>query len=284
MIRSAVSGIGKVLLRTSHYRNTVRDFYYRFSPTVRHHQRMTPYRFAMISGNSMHHRLMQAGTFEPDEVALATDCLKQSDVFVDIGANIGFYVCLARSLGKHVVAIEPQKQNLHYLYANLSANRWIDVEVFPMGLAERPGVETFYGISSTGASLIPGWAAQPKSFQQTIPVSTLDILLGSRFQGKKLFAKLDVEGFEYQVLRGCREILSMQPKPTWMVEICLSDFHPGGRNVHYRDTFDIFFNGGYSAMTANKQRTSISPADIERHIKTGKTDSGTINYLFEAIT
>jgi FkbM family methyltransferase len=279
MIRSAITAAGSAVAKLIQLRDNGRDLYYAYSPTVRHTERMTPYGFSMIAGNSMHHRLMQDGTFEPDEVALTAEYLEVSDVFVDIGANIGFYSCLARSLGKHAVVIEPQQQNLRYVYANLSANGWTDVEVFPLGLSGQAGVETLYGVSSTGASLIPGWAAQPKGFKKTIPVSTLDILLGSRFQGRKMFIKLDVEGFEYQVLLGCGEVLAIQPKPTWMVEICLSDYHPGGSNAHYRDTFAIFFDAGYQARAANGNRTVISLADIERRVKDGRSDSGTINYL-----
>ncbi len=278
-MRSVVSFAEKATSKVIQLRNNARDLYYSFSPTVRHAQRMTPYGFPMIAGNSMHHRLMQAGTFEPEEVSLTADYLKRSDVFVDVGANIGFYSCLARSLGKHTVAIEPQEQNLRYLYANLLVSGWTDVEVFPLGLSGHPGVEILYGVSSTGASLVPGWAAQPKGRQKRIPVSTLDILLGARFQGKRLFIKLDVEGFEYQVLRGCREILSLHPKPTWMVEICLSEHHPGGSNAHYRDTFAVFFDAGYEARTADEHRTAIGLADIDRHVKDGRSDSGTINYL-----
>lgn len=279
MLRSVV---GKALSRIIETRNNARDFYYSYSPIMRHPERMTPHGFSMIAGNSLHHRSMQDGTFEPEEVALMSALLKRASVFVDIGANIGFYSCLARSLGKYVVAIEPQEQNLKYLYSNLQGNGWKDVEVYPMGLSDHPGVETLYGISSTGASLLPGWAAQPKSFTKTIPVSTLDIMLGSRFSGKEVLIKLDVEGFEYQVLRGCREILSMQPRPIWMVEICLSEFHPGGLNPRYRDTFDTFFNAGYEARAANEYQTRVTPADIERHVKTGLSDSGVLNYLMVA--
>jgi FkbM family methyltransferase len=279
MIRSAITVAGSAVAKFTQLRNNGRDLYYAYSPTVRHVERMTPYGFSMIPGNSKHHRLMQDGTFEPEEVALMVEYLEASDVFVDIGANVGFYSCLARSLGKHAVVIEPQEQNLRYAYANLSANGWTDAEVFPLGLSRQAGIQTLYGISSTGASLIPGWAAQPKGFKKTIPVSTLDILLGSRFQGQKLFIKLDVEGFEHQVLLGCAEVLAMQPKPTWMVEICLSDYHPGGSNVHYLDTFAIFFDAGYQATVANGSRTVISLVDIERHVKEGRSDSGTINYL-----
>ncbi|MCL5884076.1 MAG: FkbM family methyltransferase [Deltaproteobacteria bacterium] len=281
MIRSAVSLAGKTLLNTIHLLNNARDIYYSFSPTVRHAKRMTPYGFTMIAGNSMHHRLMQAGAFEPDEVAIVSDHLQRANVFIDIGANIGFYTCLARSFGKRVVAIEPQPQNLRYLYANLQANGWSNVEVFPLGLDERPGLATLYGVSSTGASMVPGWAAQPRRFRKTIPVSTLDVLLGSRFQGERLFVKIDVEGFEHSVLRGCRETLTMRPQPTWMVEICFSKYHPGGFNTHYLNTFDLFFNAGYAANTANEHSEAVGPADVYRRVKECQNDTETINYLFE---
>lgn len=278
-MRSAAATAGSAVEKLVRLRNNARDVYYSFSPTVRHIERMTPYGFSMIAGNSMHHRLMQDGTFEPEEVALISDHLGRADVFVDIGANIGFYSCLARSLGKHAVIIEPQEQNLRFVYANLAANHWDDVEVFPLGLSARAGVETLYGVSSTGASLVAGWAAQPRGFHKSIPVSTLDILLGSRFAGRTMFIKLDVEGFEYQVLRGCSGILAMAPKPTWMVEICLSDYHPGGSNADYRETFSVFFDAGYDARTANAERRPIELADVERHVRDGRSDSGTINYL-----
>lgn len=279
MTRSAASYRARAMTKIAQLRHNSRDLYYSLSPTVGHAKRMTPYGFSVIAGNSAHHRLMQAGTFESDEVSLIADFLQRSDVFVDIGANIGFYSCLARSLGKHTVAIEPQGQNLRYLYANLLANDFSDAEVFPLGLSRQPGVETLYGVSSTGASMIPGWAAQPRRFRKTIPVSTLDILLGARFEGQRLFIKLDVEGFEYQVLRGSGMVLSMHPQPTWMVEICLSEYHPGGRNPHYRDTFAMFFDAGYEVRTADQHRAPIGVAEIARRASEGRSQSTAINYL-----
>jgi FkbM family methyltransferase len=276
--------VAKAHTALSHLRFNATDLYYTHSPTVRHTERMTPHGFVMVAGNSQHHRLMQAGTFEPDEVALVLDHLQRCEVFVDIGANIGLYSCLAESLGKHAVAIEPQEQNLRYLYASLVANGFDGAEVFPLGLAAKPGIETLYGVSSTGASILPGWAAQPKRFRTSIPVNTLDALLGARFAGQQLFIKLDVEGFEHPVLQGCRQTLMMQPQPTWMVEICLSEYHPGGRNAHYRDTFEAFFAAGYEAFTADSNRTPVTPSDVDRHITNGRSDSSAINYLMIART
>jgi len=240
----------------------------------------TPYGFDMGGSTSIHHKAMQAGEFEPEETALFKEQFLVSEVFVDIGANIGFYSCLARAAGMHVVAVEPLPKNLNYLLTNISANQWQDVEVFPLGLSDQPGVATLYGASSTGASLIGKWAGSSEHFQRRIALSTLDILLGSRFEGKKLFIKMDVEGFEYQVLLGAIKVASMNPKPSWVIEICLNEYHPTGLNPNYDKTFAYFWNLGYEVRTADKYKKMVMPKDVKKWMESGHCDSGTINYIF----
>jgi FkbM family methyltransferase len=256
------------------------DLHDAYAPFRRGKTIVTPYGFKFLAGNSAHHKAMQAGTFEQDETILIGEYLGRADVFVDIGANIGFYVCMARSIGKHVVAVEPQPRNLGLMYANLLSNGWEDVEVFPLGLGAHPGIATLYGISSTGASLIPGWAGAPKQFRQTITVSTLDILLGERFSGKSLFVKIDVEGAEHAVIQGGGRILDMDPKPTWMLEICFDEYYPGGHNPHYSDTFGLFWRHGYEARTADRSNRIISPSDVDGYLSRRRCDSGVVNYVF----
>src|SRR6266511_2620893 len=79
------------------------------------HPLRTPYGFD-FSGQ----RAMQDGTFEPEETAFIADALSSTDVFVDIGANVGFYSCLARSRSIHTISVEPHPTNLRQLYSNLS--------------------------------------------------------------------------------------------------------------------------------------------------------------------
>lgn len=249
-----------------------------FSKSTRH--KVTPLGFKMAGSSSVHHIAMQDGTFEPEETAFLKEQFHQAEVFVDVGSNIGFYACLARSMGLHVVAIEPLPQNQKYLFANLLANNWKNVEVFPLGLSESPSVSTLYGASSTGASLIDGWAGASHFFHRTIALSTLDIILGKRFAGKKIFIKIDVEGFEYPVLRGAVGTMQISPKPTWVIEVCLNNFHPGGVNKNFKDVFNLFWQHGYEIRTADKNNKLVQPGDVERWVKVGKCDSGTWNYKF----
>jgi len=241
---------------------------------LRQNPQMTPYGFKFM-GN----KAMQSGTFEPEEAALIKHLLDSADVFVDVGAYIGFYTCLARSSGKYTVAVEPLVQNLDYLYANLDANGWPDVEVYPVGLAHQPGLATLYG-GGTGASLVSGWAGASPLLRRMIPLSTLDIVLGERFGEKKLLIKVDVEGAEYELLQGASRTLSLTPAPIWIVEIGLTEHFPSGFNQNYTSTFDIFWKHGYESWTANKLRQPITPAGIEECVRLRRVQFGTHNYLF----
>ena len=239
-----------------------------------------PFGFKLVSGNYAANRAMLAGEFETEETNVIRQHLSGAEIFVDVGANIGLYACLARSAGKYVIAIEPQTRNLEYLYASLSLNGWADIEVYPLALGDGHGLVSLYGASGPSASLLAGWAKYSKRHRQLVPLTTLDTLIGNRFAGKKLLIKVDVEGAEYAVLRGAQTTLAMSPRPTWMVEICLNEFHPSGLNPNYAATFETFWKHGYEVRTADKRDRVITSADISSWVAAGQSSLGVFNYIF----
>jgi len=240
----------------------------------------TPFGFKLVSRKYIANRLMLQGTFETDEMEVIKTHIQNADVFVDVGANIGLYTCMAKSFGKHVVAIEPQPQNLECLYANLINNNWTDVEVFPIGLSHKPGILTLYGASGPSASLISGWAGYSHHFKKIISVNTMDALLDKRFADKKMFIKIDVEGAEYDVLSGALKTICRYPRPSWFIEICLSEFHPGGGNPNFLSTFELFLKNGYEVRLANTKNISVSLEDIKKWALDKHTTTNEFNYLF----
>ena len=236
----------------------------------------TPHGFRFLGNDQM-----AAGTFEPDETAVISSFSAPGRVYVDVGANYGYYVCLSRARGADVVAIEPLPDNLSLLYANLEANGWSDVEVFPLGVSAAPRVATLYG-GGTAASLVPKWAGTSDTFRRSIALSTLDIVLGGpRFSGREMLVKIDVEGGEYEVLLGAKETLSRTPKPKWLLEICLTELHPSGRNPHFQDIFELFWSQGYEAKSISAGNRVVTRDDVRRWVSTGRRDFGFVAYLFE---
>ena len=233
----------------------------------------TPWGFS-LAGNTQ----MSSGVFEPAETSFIAKQLETCDAFVDIGANIGFFTCLARSRGKKAIAVEPHPDNLDYLFANLLKNGWTDVEVFPVGLFDAPGIVSLYG-SSTGASTVESWAGIPSTWKRQIAVSTLDNLIGERLAGKRLLIKMDVEGAEFKVLEGAKETLRRVPKPTWMVEVNFNEHFPGGRNPKFQSVFELFSAAGYVA-TAVGSGKAVSLGDVERWVTTGNRDIEETNFAF----
>jgi FkbM family methyltransferase len=234
----------------------------------------TPFGFK-LAGN----RSMASGIFEKEEIDLFVKYLQRASTCIDIGANIGLYTCLAASHGKHVVAIEPLPSNLKFLYRNLVRNDFAEVEVFPLALSSSGGIIRMFG-DGTAASLLPGWAGTSDKSYKIVPVSTLDIIVNARFDGLPLLIKLDVEGFEFEVLKGGQRTLSLDPRPAWLVEISLNEHFPGGLNDRFYETFEMFWRHGYHATTADDEQRLVQPEHVSHWVNQGSVDFGSHNYLF----
>jgi FkbM family methyltransferase len=230
----------------------------------------TPMGFKMAGSGRI--QAMQEGNFEPEETQIAKKLLPHVDVFINIGANIGYYCCIALSYQKYVVAFEPLALNLRYLLQNIKANNWESrIEVFPLALSNKVGIIELYG-GSTGASIIEEW---PYAWDETtlVPSSTLDNVLGSRFQSDRCLIIVDIEGAEKLMLDGAASWINRDLKPIWMVEIWINT-EPA------LSIFQAFWDSGYEAWTADEQCRAVQSDEVKHIIKGGKNTLQTHNFLF----
>jgi len=235
--------------------------------SVAQRSRQTVYGFT-LAGDAQ----IASGDFEACEVAAFLELLESHDTVLDIGANIGFYSCLAASRGKHVVSFEPSPRNLNFLYRNLWENNLRSAEVFPVGLGGHSGLARIYGFGGI-SSFVPGWAQAKDSNYSLVPVMTLDTVTAKRFEGQKLLIKMDVEGSELDVLAGAKETLNREPRPTWLVEILLrDDVIPEGINGRFVETFEVFRRCGYECRQLDKTRRPVEGVDIQHWVSTGAAD------------
>ncbi len=146
------------------------------------------------------------GAYESDQVALLLSAMRDRgcDLFLDIGANIGFYtVLIGRSgLAGRLIAFEPDPRSLDQLGANLLMNGLTGkVEIVAKAVSDRAGRVpfAFHDATATGLSRIAEHAAD------TVDAIRVDDAVNA--QGLTIFAKIDVEGHERAVLRGMRATL-----------------------------------------------------------------------------
>ena len=236
---------------------------------------LTPLGFRLVGNRSM-----EEGRFEREETRLVSALLKGIDTVVDVGANIGYYVCLARSQSKEVIAFEPIDSNVQLLLRNIVANEWHDgIEVFPLAVSDRTGITRIFG-GGTGASLVDGWAGASKRYAEYVPTTTLDTVLRDRLVGKRPLFIVDVEGAETAVLAGAAAQMSLTPKPLWLVEIIFSQYGGIGRNPHFLEPFETFWRHGYACWAANDSRLPISKAMITQMAQSGVDTLHCTNFLF----
>jgi FkbM family methyltransferase len=134
----------------------------------------------------------------------------RGDLAFDIGSHVGDRVASFRRLGMRVVAVEPQPVLAHVLQLLYGLDPQVTVVQAAVGAApgklrmhlnlDNPTVSTASAELIQAAARDRNWRGQRWERQVTVPVTTLDALI-ARF-GEPRFVKIDVEGFEDQVLKG----------------------------------------------------------------------------------
>jgi FkbM family methyltransferase len=270
----------KLMHKINWEKHKLSDWYYTYI-SKKTHVYDTPLGFKMCTRGYIANKLMVDSSFEVTERSILMQLIEKSDVFIDVGANIGYYTCLACFLDKKVLAFEPQQQNLACLIDNLHINNWSSrAEVFPIGLGENPGILTLFGASGPSASLINGWAGYSNRYKKMIPINTMDNILSGRNLDNTITIKIDVEGAEYNVLKGAIKTLNRTIKPIWFLEICLDEFHPNAFNINFEATFKLFFDAGYNVYIADTDKTPVSMVDIQNWVKNRSTGHPEFNYFF----
>jgi len=207
---------------------------------------------------------MAHGNFEPEETRVVLSLLEEVDFLINVGANIGYYTCHALAKGKHAIAVEPMQRNIYYLLMNIKSNGWEkQVQVFPVAVGDAADVLDIWG-GGTGASLIKGWANIPAYHVTQVPILTLDRIVGNEIKAKKALIVVDIEGAEYMLLQGASQVIKNEVKPIWMIEITTTEHQPNlEMNKYFRKTFELFFENGYEAFTADDARQQIKKSDLD---------------------
>lgn len=143
------------------------------------------------------------------ERALYAQFMGPGDLVFDVGANLGRRTRTFLALGARVVAVEPQPVLAQTIERRNAGNPRLEVVASAVG-AEPGEAEMFLGDTHMLGTLSAEWIERVQSsgrFQEErwtrtvrVPVTTLDLLVARH--GTPGFCKIDVEGFEWEVVRG----------------------------------------------------------------------------------
>src|SRR4051794_9551734 len=145
--------------------------------------------------------------------AVAASVLPADGTVLDVGANIGLSaLALAPLLPRgRILAAEPSPRTVAALRRTLALNGLEDrVAVEPVAVGAAPGEAAFHAAEhSAGAHLMdPGTLGAAALPQVRVPVETVDALVARHRLARLDFIKIDVEGFETEVLDGARATLA----------------------------------------------------------------------------
>ena len=175
---------------------------------------------------------LYCGLMEYNEMGFLLHFLKPADTFVDIGANIGSYTILASSQVKaNSISIEPLQETFKKLIDNILINKVEqNVKAFNIGLGSEIGKIHF----TQSLDTINHVATKEEIDTIEVKIDTLDNLLMNE-QCPSLI-KIDVEGYENEVINGAEKILENQSLKAIIIELNGSGSRYGydDENIHLK--------------------------------------------------
>ncbi|HWP47211.1 MAG TPA: FkbM family methyltransferase [Candidatus Limnocylindrales bacterium] len=215
--------------------------------------------------------ILEKREYEPHVTATLRKILEPGMVFVDVGANIGYFSLMAAQIVGNqgrVISFEPNQHNCGLLYSSAQSNNFENIDIYPYAVAEKEATFLYDPLASNGIISDFGRDLEILDAGRILVRSvTLDkVLQGVR---KIHVIKLDVEGAEYKVIQGARNLLK-EHRP-----ILFSEFSPGG----LQNVSKVSGKEYLRLLIENNYHISIIP-DQKRLIPC-KDDFSKILYFFE---
>ena len=166
---------------------------------------------------------------EPWTVAFI-EALAPGKTFWDIGACVGSYTLIAAARGLDVVAFEPVAENCATLVRNLALNELLDrVLVLPFPLGDQNALIWQHRSdmrSGAASHVLSGSPRKRGLHQQLLGLVTADMVLNLWGLPIPKAIKIDVDGFELQVLQGAEKLLENPGVSALLVEMQTANDQP----------------------------------------------------------
>lgn len=219
-----------------------------------------PYNFGEFSMYVDAHDTLQiidTGKFEETETQKILSFVREDTVMLDIGANMGFYSIRVgqKAVRGKVISFEPDPGNFTTLQKNIALNNLTNVEIHNVALSDKKDTMRLYKHPfNVGDYRL----YNDGDFTEFVDVPTLriDDIINERVD----LIKIDVQGFEYFVLKGGRHLLE-QYKP-----IVVSEFWPRGlynSGATPADYLSFMQELGYSVSQIDNENNLVNKTNFK---------------------
>ncbi len=167
------------------------------------------------------HRFLVYGEYEPFETSVVKQQIHPGMTVYNIGANAGYYTILSsRLVGPNgsVIAFEPEPGNFELLQTNIRENLLTNVTAMNVAVGSESGsVSLALSTTNSGDHQIGASENALGREAVTVPIVSLDNLISNGMNPPDVII-MDVQGHEYEVMRGFARYLAMpSPKPLIMI-------------------------------------------------------------------
>jgi FkbM family methyltransferase len=222
--------------------------------------------FAEVQGSKMlldpkdQRSLSVYGVHEPLETEIVKRLIKQGDIVLDIGANIGYYTLLFAKLvgpqGK-VFAFEPAPSNYALLERNVEINGYKNVVLVQKAVSNRTmKVKLYLSASSIGDHRI--YQEDGRQFVEVEAVSLDDFF---RYYGGRIdFIKMDIQGAEFVAFQGMLNLLKKNKSVQLITEYAPSWIKRSGSDPE--DYLKLLTKQGFELYEINEKRKRLTLTNI----------------------
>lgn len=206
-------------------------------------------------------RQMWFNLYDTHETRLVRELLEPGDVFFDVGANVGYYSFIAsQQVGAsgQVHAFEPIPRNVASLRRGIETNHIENIVINQLAIGETQGkLSIFLGDDDIGNT---GWASiiQTKLKHRPFEVmmTSIDQYIAENRVGTVALIKLDIEGAEFEALKGMDNLLSGSAKPPLIIE--LNEFLLKQRGLPPGELLAYLKQRGYEFFLIGRQLKAIN--------------------------
>lgn len=187
--------------------------------------------FLDIKDKGISKELLYKGIREPRCTEFIKKFIKQGEICIDIGANIGYYALLEAKLvgtkGK-VYAIEPVQSNFELLEKNIKINDYDNIETYRLAIGPKNKIGF---INLSDSSNLHSFLKEGESNSRTekIKIITLDDFLKDKPYPQ--FVRMDVEGYENEIIKGMKKILEAKKPFKMFIELHSFMIEDGGEEL-----------------------------------------------------